>query len=266
MNIGIIGLGVVGNAVKHGFERIGHTVYGFDIKDSDTSIQDVMATEVCFICVPTPSLENGSCDLSIVEKIVGDLAAAGHAGIIIIKSTVIPGTTDRLAQLHPGLQLAFCPEFLRERNAYADFVENHDVCVIGCVADEHFEQIKTAHGPLPKKIFHMTPLEAEFAKYFSNVFNAMRIVFANEFYEVCKAVGADYGKIKNAMIHRDTITDAYLDCNDNFRGFGGVCLPKDTKAFAAFTKQLGLDLKLFELLIEENGKFKRTVLKGMRDS
>lgn len=264
MHIGVIGLGVVGDAVKHGLERIGHSVSGFDIKYPETSIENVLPTDVTFLCVPTPTNAQGMCDVSVVEKTVADLHARSYHGLVVIKSTVRPGTTDRLAKTF-NLRLAYCPEFLRERAAYTDFVENHDVCVIGAYDPGHHEMIKTAHGPLPKNVALLTPLEAELAKYFSNVFNALRIVFANSFYEVCVALGADYGRIKQAMVKRATITDAYLDCNEGFRGFGGVCLPKDTQAFATLVDELGLDLQLFKTIVEENKKFRRTVWNGMRE-
>lgn len=264
MRIGIIGSeGVVGSAVAHGLQRIGHAVAVFDIKRPNSTIQDVLDTDVCFICVPTPSTADGACDASIVEATLQDLAAHGYAGLTVIKSTVAPGSTDRFAKQFK-LRLAFCPEFLRERAAFTDFVENHDVCVIGAHEKDAFELIRDAHGALPKKIVHLTPLEAELTKYFSNVFNALRIIFANEFYEVATTLGADYTKIKNAVVNRTNITDVYLDCNENFRGFGGVCLPKDTHAFAALVKQLGLNLNLFETIVEENKKFKRTTPDGMR--
>ncbi len=264
MKIGIIGLGVVGSAVKHGLEKISQTVSAYDIKYPDTPINDVLDTEVCFVCVPTPSMSDGACDTSIVEQIVRELTEKNYRGLVTIKSTVTPGTTDRLAKT-TALRLAFCPEFLRERAAFTDFVENHDVCVIGAGTPEDFALIRDAHGSLPKNIVHVTPLEAELSKYFSNLYNALHIVFANEFYEVAKALGADYARVKNAMVNRAAINDVYLDCNENFRGFGGVCLPKDTQAFAALVKQMGLDLKLFELIVEENKKFKKTVPEGMRD-
>lgn len=264
MNIGIIGLGVVGSAIKNGFELIGHTVRFYDIRLPETSLEHILETDVCFICVPTPSMTGGACDVSIVEKTVQDLNAKGYKGVTVIKSTVTPGTTDRLAS-QVKLRLAFCPEFLRERCAVADFVENHDLCVIGTHNHDSFELVKEAHGSLPQDIVHLTPMEAEFAKYFSNVFNALRVTFANEFYEVCQAAGADYSKIKDALVRRKVIEDFYLSCNDNFRGFGGVCLPKDTAAFASYVRALGLDLKLFDMIVEENKKFKKTVLEGMRE-
>jgi UDPglucose 6-dehydrogenase len=264
MNIGIIGLGVVGSAVKRGFEGLGHSVRWFDIKCPETSLQDVLDTELCFLTVPTPSSAKGGCDTSIVREVADQLSEKNYQGIVVIKSTVTPGTADDLSKQYP-LRFAVCSEFLRERCAYEDFVDNHDVCIIGAYDDTNYELIKHAHGTLPKQFARLTPLEAEFAKYFSNVFNALRITFANEFYEVCESVGADYTKIKNAMVKRSTIQDVYLDCSNETRGFGGVCLPKDTAAFAAFVKLLGLDLKLFETILEENRKFKKTVFKGMRE-
>jgi len=260
MKIGIIGLGVVGSAVQHGLKRVGHQVTGFDIKYPETSLQDVLNSDLCFICVPTPAKDDGSCDVSIVEKVVSDLEKSKYQGLIVIKSTVKPGTTDRLAKQYGNLRFAFCPEFLREKATYTDFVENHDLCVIGVYDDQAFEMVKEAHGELPQYFAQMTPLEAELSKYFSNVLNALKIIFANEFYEVCKTMGADYARLKNAMVHRRTIINVYLDCNDNIRGFGGHCLPKDTAAFAALVKELGIDMKLFETIVEENKKFKTTVI------
>jgi UDPglucose 6-dehydrogenase len=264
MQIGIIGIGVVGAAVKHGLEKISQTVRAYDIKYPESSLDDVLDTELCFVCVPTPSMADGACDTSIVEQTIRNLTEKNYRGLVVIKSTVTPGTTDRLAK-STTLRLAFCPEFLRERAAFTDFVENHDVCVIGANTPEDFALVRDAHGTLPKKVVHVTPLEAELSKYFSNVYNALHIIFANEFYEVTKALGGDYTRIKNAMVNRATVNDVYLDCNENFRGFGGVCLPKDTAAFAALVKQMGLDLKLFELIVDENKKFKKTVFDGMRD-
>lgn len=258
-------MGIVGGAVKNGLEKIGHDIKSYDIKYPQTSIQDVLDTELCFICVPTPSQANGSCDISIVEKTLAELSNSKYQGLVTIKSTVIPGVTDKFVEQFSNLRLAFCPEFLRERAAFTDFVENHDLCIIGAYQDADFELIKEAHGNLPKKVCRLTPKEAEFAKYFSNILNALKIIFANEFYETCKASDADYAKIKNALVHRGNILDLYLDCNENFRGFGGACLPKDTAAFANFVKQLGLDLKLFEIIVEENKKFKKTVPNGMRE-
>lgn len=262
MKIGIIGVGFVGSAVRHGLTRIGHDISVFDIKMPETKLEDVLQTELLFISVPTPCADDGACDVSIVEKVVADLASKNYKGLVTIKSTVEPGTTHRLADTYPHLRLAFCPEFLRERAAYVDFVENNDVCVIGASTPEDAELVRVAHGTLPKAFAVVSTTEAELAKYFSNVFNALRIVFANQFYDVAKAAGADYNKVKNAMVLHRNIDDVYLDSNENFRGFGGTCLPKDTKAFAKYAKKVLAtgDKTLFDVIVETNAKYKTTVI------
>jgi UDPglucose 6-dehydrogenase len=265
MNIGIVGVGMVGETLKYGFERIGHDVYAHDIKWR-TSLECVLDTDLTFICVPTPCNSEGECDTSIVERVCAELNLMIYRGLIVIKSTVTPGTTDRMIADHGGLlkRIAFCPEFLRERSRYSDFVENHDLCIIGAHRREHFELIKAAHGSLPKQFAFLSPLEAELAKYFVNVFNAMRITFANQFYEVCDKAGADYTAIKNAVVKRSNIGDFYLECNKHFREFGGNCLPKDTIAFYEYAKSVHADTELVSAMIRINaalmearrGKFK----------
>ena len=255
MKIGIIGVGVVGGTLAYGFNRIGHEVIKHDLKLA-TKIDVVLGTLLTFVCVPTLQAVNGLCDTSSVEEVVASLAEIGYEGVVVIKSTVTPGTTDRLAKEFPFLRLAFCPEFLREKSTYSDFVENHDVCIIGTLYDKDFELVKAAHEPLPKAYELLTPIEAELAKYFSNTFNAARIIFANQFFEVCKAVGANYTAVKNAVSKRTNIGGYYLDCNENFRAFGGSCLPKDTSALATFVKEKGIDAPMFEWLLAANERIK----------
>jgi UDPglucose 6-dehydrogenase len=200
--------------------------------------------------VPTPTVDD-RCDSSAVENVIEDLAAVHYTGLVVIKSTVLPGTTDSLRDRH-GLRLAFCPEFLRERAAFSDFVEDHHVCIGGVYDRKDFTLIREAHGSLPNWFVQLTPTEAELAKYFGNVFNALRIVFACQFYDVCQKMGADYTAIKSAMLNRHNIGDYYLDANAQLRGFGGSCLPKDTAAFASFVASLGLNAPLFKTIVDIN--------------
>jgi len=265
MNVGIIGDGVVGSAIGHGFKKLGHIVTVHDIK-YDSKISDIINTDVVFICVPTPSKDNGECDTSTVESVVKQLYDINYAGISCIKSTVLPGTTEKLIDKYPQANICFVPEFLRERCAISDFTDNHDLCVIGTKDDHNFSIIKKLHGSYPRKVIKLSPTEAELVKYFNNVFNATLITFSNNFYEICKNLDVNYSNVKNAVIHRDHIYDQYLDCNDNFRGFGGACLPKDTSGLAHLAKSMGLKGELFKTVLSDNENYITTTFEGMRDN
>ena len=262
MKIGIVGLGIIGSACKFGFEKLGHKVLAHDIR-FDTKLEDLLSTSITYICVPTPSNPDGSCDTSIVESVIYDLKKLEYKGVIAIKSTVKPTTTQKLID-ETGLQICFVPEFLRERCAITDFTENHNLLAIGTEDKKIFTLVKKCHGNYPKNVIMIKPTEAELLKYYSNVFNAVKITFANEMYEICQALGVDYFNIKDAFVKRETTKDFYLDVNDNLRGYAGMCLPKDTKALDSLVKELNLDLKLFEIIDQENNKFTKTVFNGMR--
>ena len=262
--VGVVGIGIVGEAIKYGMEKLGHHVVVHDIR-YNTQLADLVKTEICFICVPTPSKENLQCDTSIVEEVVGDLHKLNYKGIIAIKSTVPPSTTERLQAQHKNNNICFVPEFLRERCAISDFTENHDICIIGSSSLEICNFIQTLHGKYPKEFKYLTPTEAECAKYYNNIYNAALVILANNFYEVCQALNINYSAVKSAIVGRDHINDVYLDCNENFRGYAGACLPKDVGAFVYLVKELGIDAGIFEFLNEENKKYKPTVFPGMRN-
>lgn len=254
MHIGIVGMGIVGSALAHGFDRVGHRVSVHDRKLA-TGIRDILDADIAYVCVDTPSAPDGTCDTTAVHSVAGELAANGFSGIVAVKSTVTPGTTAGLQRKHPRCRFAHVPEFLRERTAVSDFVDNHDVCIVGTDSTEDFAQIKQSHGSLPNAFRHVTPTEAELAKYFGNVYNAMLITFANNFYEISQKLGVDYAAVKDSMVLRHHIHDKYLDCNQNLRGFGGACLPKDTLALERFCRALDLDVRLFDAILADNAKY-----------
>ena len=287
MNIGICGYGLVGSAVGIGLADIGHTIYAYDTKFNDKCIpdeyitdaeskkdvwplhtddfMDLLKCDVVFICVPTPANKDGSCDTSIVESCVMNLWGNNYKGIIAIKSTVTPGTTQRLIDLYKTHKICFVPEFLRERFAIQDFLEEQDLCVVGTDSDEVFNIVKECHGPLPKQIIKIKPTEAELVKYFNNIFNATLITLANSFYELCRIMKVDYSRIKQALVQRNHINDIYLDCNEWLRGFGGQCLPKDAKAIMKLCDDLKLhSIHFFANILQQNEKFLPTVFNGMR--
>jgi UDPglucose 6-dehydrogenase len=264
MNIGIIGLGAVGSANKHGFEHIGHNVVVHDTK-LDTKISDVIDTEIVFLCVPTPQADDGSCDTSIIENVIEELDSINYKGIIAIRSTVVPGFTQRMIEIYKSLTICFVPEFLRERCAADDFIKNHKLLAVGTHDIWVYRKVVRCHADLPENVEHLTPNEAEVLKYFNNVYAALRVTFANNMFEICEKLDCDYTTIKNAYIKTGKATDMYLDVNSNLRGYGGMCLPKDTIAIASLMKKLDIDLSLIQSIHDDNEKFKKTVFNGMRE-
>jgi UDPglucose 6-dehydrogenase len=255
MKIGLIGKGTVGSAVYEGLEYLGHAMSFYDPAHPQSKLQDVLFAEIVFVCVPTNQLENGNCDTSIVESSIQDLDLAGYQGLICIKSTVVPGTTERMKRQFPRQRIAAVPEFLRAKTALADFIHNHDLLVVGTDNESDFELVKQAHGFYPRYSVRVSPTEAEIVKYFNNVHHAMQVTFANVTYEVCEKLGANYMNVYNAITQRDCINPAYLMANRNMRGYGGHCLPKDTAAWNNLIRELGLDFDLIQSVIDDNRKF-----------
>lgn len=255
MNIGVIGKGTVGSAVYEGLKHIGHNVSFYDPKYPESSLEDVLDTACLFVAVPTDQAPNGDCDTSIVESVIDVLNQNSYAGLIALKSTIVPGTTEKLISQYPDLRICNVLEFLRAKTALADFVYNQDIMMVGSNKEEDFELMKEVHGKLPKQSVLVSPTEAEIVKYFNNVHHAMNITFANITYEVCEKLGANYQNVYDTITKRDCFNPSYLDCNANLRGYGGHCLPKDTSAWNNLIKKLGLDFTLIQSVLDDNEKY-----------
>jgi UDPglucose 6-dehydrogenase len=253
MLIGIVGHGVVGKAIDCALSSIGHTVKWYDkFISNSSSLEELVAAECIFICVPTDTV-NGICDITNVTGTILALDTLNYNGLIIIKSTVIPGTTQHFINQFPHLKISFVPEFLREDRALCDFMSPTNTLIVGTLSATDFELITTLHKPFSQTSVKITPTEAEVVKYFSNNFNALRIVFANTYYEVCNLLGADYSKVLESAVTLSSIgNDSYLKCNKNLRGYKGRCLPKDIESFNMFVKSMGLPSSVLEAVIKDN--------------
>lgn len=256
IKIGIVGFGIVGQAIHHAFSKQNHTITYYDKFLSETgSLDQLVDTDCVFVCVPTDTVDQ-TCDVSVVESIVESLSNLKYSGLIIIKSTVIPGTTQRLMTEWPLLRLCFVPEFLRQEFAVSDFIDETHTLIVGTTNLTDFKFVEQLHYPYAHSAIQVSPTEAELTKYFVNNHNSMRITFANAYYEVCDQLGADYQAVLKAATTRPSIGHGYyLQCNDHQRGFSGKCLPKDLVAFSTLTKQLNLNLNLFDAIINDNTKF-----------
>lgn len=255
MKIGIIGKGTVGGAVHDGLRLLGHEVSFYDPRYPVSTIAHVIDTHLVFVCVPTDSTSEGDCDTSIVEQVCESLDLQNYGGLICIKSTVIPGTTDRMIEKYPNLEICCVPEFLRARTPLEDFTTNHDVLVIGAHNQEHFDIVKQSHGNYPRSVVCVEPAAAEMTKYFHNVHNALEVTFANVIYGMCKKIGVDYQQVYAAITKRSNINGTYLRAGDQWGGFGGHCLPKDTKALNNLQHNLGLGYQLITAMLADNERF-----------
>lgn len=262
ISIGVLGKGVIGSAIYKAYKSKKFNVKFHDIK-YQTTLTDIIKSNLIFVCLPTPMNKNGSCNINIINKEIKKLDSLSYKGIVCIKSTVPPGTSYNLKKKYPLLKIVNCPEFLRERSAYKDFI-NYGLCIIGSENRADIAFIKKIHKPFTNKFKIVSLTEAELIKYYHNTFNALRIVFANSFFKVSSSFNADYNKILNSFCERNNITDEYLKSSKNLQGFGGYCLPKDTNAFNYMVKYKKLNLRIWETIVKENKKFKKTVFPGMR--
>ena len=258
MKIGIIGLGVVGSAIKNVFEEK-HQMYVHDIL-LDTDLTDVTHNcDLAYICVPTPtSEETGGCDISAIRSILSRLDPDFSA---IIKSTVIPGTTKLLQEEFRHLKLAFCPEFLRSSSATRDF-RNQEILVVGTEHEELAEIIHLHHlqagVDVEDGFFRITSTQAELVKYAINSFYAMKVIFGNQFQRLADRMGEDWGPVKEILTYPRSrgISDSHLNATGEY-GFGGSCLPKDTLAITKFLEGEGIATNLIRSLLLDNENYRK---------
>ncbi len=252
--IGIIGVGWVGAQVKRYFEefkgyKTGVDLFTYDIEPAKCA-GDINHAEVIFVVVPTPrNPKDGSCDTSILENAVGKIGGEGK--IVVLKSTIPPGTTEAMQKKHPRHKFLFNPEFLSERTAWQDMLRP-DRQIVG-FTDAGMEYAHLVLSLLPRAPFmspwgigtyhqtRITATEAEFIKYGGNVYFAQKVNWANALSRAAAALGADYENIRKGMSADHRIGDSHLDVNHGgYKGFGGYCFPKDLSAFMVFAKEHGL--------------------------
>jgi len=261
VNIGIIGYGYVGEAVKYGFlgKRNNILFHDSDERKKSNSLEEVVdSSEFIFICVPTPYIgdnpDDYRIDLSIINKVVKNVSnlSSNSGKILIIKSTVIPGTTLGYAEKYPDNLFCFNPEFLTEANHLKDFV-NADRIVIGVDHKNVGEKVEALYKiEFPKTpIIKMGLIEAELTKYAANSFLATKIIFANEIYDLCERMGIDYGKVREGLSSDRRIGNSHLEVTKE-RGYGGKCFPKDIFSLIHFFKTSGIDASLLRTVSEKN--------------
>ena len=254
--VGVVGLGVVGGALAGAFGEAGVDVRGYDPYRGVGSPRDLSGCSVVFLCVPTPSGPGGS---HVLDEIWAAVEAIEHhvdaGAVIAVRSTVPPGTNDRLATAYPRLEFASAPEFLvaaRPRES----MREPDRLIVG--ARTHRARCLVA-GALARvapaaPILHVAPIEAELVKLASNAMLAVKVTMANELSEICARYGVEWSQVQQGVGLDRRIGPDHLTVTPE-RGFGGTCLPKDLDGLIAAARAAGY----MPSVLEEVASFNRRI-------
>jgi len=261
--IGVIGQGFVGSAIREGMNHA-FTVETVDLDKTKNptceSIYELVdkVNDVVFVCLPTPMKKNGRCDTRIVEDAISEINDANRRlnknVIPVIKSTIEPGTTDRLNDKYSNVTVIFNPEFLTEANSFEDF-KNQNRIIIGGPRPAS-TTVKTMY----RKAFPTVPIiktganVAETVKYFINCFLATKVSFANEMKQVCDRMNIDFDKVVEYALYDERIGNSHLSVPgpDGSLGFGGHCFPKDLNAIRFVAQDLGINPSVLTSVWEKN--------------
>jgi UDPglucose 6-dehydrogenase len=251
--IGIVGLGFVGSAIAESMDGIANLV----LVDKDTTkgshtFKDLADCEGVFVCVPTPMDDDGKCDTSILEYVLGKLK--DYRGVIISKCTAPPSVYQTLNDQYPNLVHA--PEFLTAANAVRDYINGKFAIIGGSVGayQRDAERIIRFGQANLTEVQHCTIQEAALAKYAINSFLSTKVTFMNELYLLATKTGQDYNKIASMITMDSRIGDSHMKVPgpDGEFGFGGMCFPKDTSALLKYAEQQGAQLNVLDAAVKKN--------------
>jgi UDPglucose 6-dehydrogenase len=248
--IGIMGVGVVGGAVRNYLELTGIQPLLYDPGKALGSLKEINEAELVYVCVPTPYVAGVGFDDSAIADAISHLRAGKT---IVIKSTVLPGTTEKFQRLNPQHTILFNPEFLRESSANADFLTPDRQIVGYCGANSDLADAILQTLPRAPHEAVVPAAAAEMTKYATNCFLALKVIFGNEMFDLCEAVGIDYELVKEGIGVDKRIGDSHFNVLDaGYRGYGGKCLPKDTMSLLDLADDAGVELRLLQAAHEVN--------------
>lgn len=292
MNVSIFGLGYVGAVTTACLSRDGINVIGVDVNEdkiktigagkspiieaglsellesgvekgrisaTTNAKQAVFDSEISIVSVGTPSRSDGALDLQYVyrvcETIGKAIAEKGKKHIVVIRSTVLPGTTEECEKIlkkyaNDNVEVGFNPEFLREGSAVKDFDEPA-YTIIGTKSSSVEETLKNMYASVEAPFYVVEPGVAEMIKYGANAWHAAKISFANEIGRVAKHAGVDGRQVMEILVsdRKLNISSAYM--RPGF-AYGGSCLPKDVRALEYYGKVNNVKLPLLDSLSQSN--------------
>ena len=258
--IGIIGNGFVGGAVLSAFSTTNKMmVYDKNKTNSINTLKEVVQeSDFIFVSVPTPmrNVRGGEIDLSIVSQVLRDIGehSPKKDTIIILKSSVVPGSVEKMIKDNPELNIVYSPEFLREKTARLDFL-NPSRIVIGGSLENVKEVKKLFQFRFPfSKILITDVTTAQMIKYMANCFLATKVSYINEMYQVAQKLGVNWNEALEgfALDGRIGLSHITVPGPDGQLGFGGKCFPKDINAMIHLCQDVGVDPTVLKAAWEKN--------------
>lgn len=252
MKIGIVGLGFVGNAIHKSLDDMLCVTIDLDpSKGCSGTYQDLMDADAVFVCVPSPSNADGSCDSSILESVLENLK--DYKGVIISKVTATPDVYDRLSSQYHNL--VYVPEFLTAANAVNDYQQTRYFIIGGSnkVYQREAERILRSSHPDAFTVFADIK-SASLTKYITNSFLATKVVFMNEMAELSANLDLDWITVARLVRLDNRIGESHMQVPgpDGLKGFGGMCFPKDTSALLQHAEQMNASLHVLKESVKKN--------------
>jgi UDPglucose 6-dehydrogenase len=254
--VGIVGMGFVGSAIADSMSPGFCDVVAVDpAKGFTNTYKDLLDCDGVFVCVPSPQDEDGTCDTSILEDVLANLAKLNYQGVVISKCTAPPDVYEQLNQQYPNLVHA--PEFLTAAKAREDYVNGKFAMIggwVGAYQREAERLIRIGQQLLGDNVVHCTIGEAALAKYAINSFMSTKVVFMNELYQLAKAMNLNYDNVAGMIKMDRRIGSSHLQVPgpDGSFGFGGACFPKDTSAMLKFAEQHQVALSVLDAAVKKN--------------
>jgi len=240
--VGVIGNGFVGEAISFAFSSIADMyIYDTDPLRCLNDVESVHDCDFVFVCVPTPMYDDGSQDISYVESA---FEKATDGPVYILKSTVLPGTTENLSRQYPNFKIIFSPEFLTERTAKLDMLTQSRIILGGEFSLTEKAKVLFNKRFKIKNIIQTDSKTAELTKYMNNTFFATKVSIMNEFKLLSDKIGANWEDALSGFVSDGRIGDSHLNVpgHDRKLGYGGTCFPKDINALLSFSKKHNIEL------------------------
>jgi UDPglucose 6-dehydrogenase len=266
MNIGIAGIGFVGDAIQYTLskkENITLKPYDKYKNGGIGQISDLLDSDWVFLSLPTLFNETTKqYDKTAIYEVCEFLSSNNYPGIVIVKSTIEPETSEYLATTY-DLKVVHNPEFLTARTARSDF-ENQLHVVLGFTSkvtkEEQTDVVDKYRTLFPNAdISVVTSLESELMKMYVNNFYAIKVQVFTEFYLLCNKVGADYGLVRDLMLKNGWISPHHttIPGPDGELSYGGMCFPKDTQALLAYMEEQNSPADVLKACIQERNLMRK---------